>query len=127
MDDERVWSFEEGLWLGGPDHYRELVDDECLMVLPQPPYVLGGAQAIEAVAHTPRWERAELSERRVSRPQEGLIVIAYRAKAARGDETYEAHCTSTYRRLGHDAWRVVQHQQTPPLVTESSTRTDGST
>ena len=115
MDDARVWSFEESLWVGDADHYRELVDEECLMVLPQPPFVLGGAQAIEAVADTPRWSRVELSEGRISRPQEGLIVIAYHAKASRDDETYEANCTSTYRRLSPEVWRVVQHQQTPPL------------
>jgi hypothetical protein len=120
MDDDRVWSFEKSLWTGGVDRYRELVDDECLMVLPQPPFVLSGSQAIEAVADTPRWSDVELSGGRVSRPQEGLIVIAYHAKAHREDETYEAHCTSTYRRLEHDKWRVVQHQQTPPLAIPAS-------
>jgi hypothetical protein len=45
-----------------------------------------------------------------------LIVVAYHAKAVKGDETYEAHCTSTYRRRSHDDWLVVQHQQTPPLT-----------
>ena len=32
-----------------------------------------------------------------------------------GSQPYVAHCTSTYRRLGHEEWTVVQHQQTPPL------------
>ena len=59
----------------------------------------------------------ERLERRVARPQEGLIVVAYRAKASKADaQPYDAHCTSTYRRLGHDHWVVVQHQQTPPLI-----------
>ena len=115
MDDDRVWSFEKGLWDGGPDHYRELVDDECLMVLPHPPFVLSGSQAIEAVANTPRWTRVEISNGRIARPQDGLIVIAYHVDAARDDDTYEADCTSTYRRLSQGVWRVVQHQQTPPL------------
>lgn len=117
MDDERVWSVEKSLWTCDADHYRELVDDECLMVLPQPPFVLSGAQAIEAVASTPRWSEIEISDARIARSQEGLIVIAYRATASREGETYEAHCTSTYRRLEHEVWRVVQHQQTPPLTT----------
>jgi hypothetical protein len=117
MDDGRVWSFEESLWTGDAAHYRELVDNECLMVLPQPPFVLNGQQAVEAVSNTPRWSSVDLSERQVSRPQEGLIVIAYKARAEReGVAPYEAHCTSTYRRLAHEEWRVVQHQQTPPLV-----------
>lgn len=116
MDDNRVWSFEKGLWVGDADHYRELVDGECLMVLPHPPFVMSGTQAIEAVAKTPRWSNIDISNGQISRPQEGLIVIAYNAKASRDDETYEANCTSTYRRLSHEEWRVVQHQQTPPLA-----------
>jgi hypothetical protein len=63
MDDNRVWSFEEGLWTGDAEHYRELIDDECLMVVPAPPYVMGGAQAVEAVSKTPRWSSVTLSER----------------------------------------------------------------
>ena len=116
MDDDRVWAFEESLWTADPDHYCESIDDECLMVLPTPPFVHTGAQAIQAVIDTPRWSEVTLSERQVARPQEGLIVVAYRAEAKRGDEAYEAHCTSTYRRLSHEQWRVVQHQQTPPLT-----------
>jgi hypothetical protein len=115
MDDDRVWSFEKSLWTGDADHYRELVDDECLMVLPTPPFVLSGAQAVEAVAATPRWSSIEITKGQISRPQEGLIIIAYHAKASRDDESYEANCTSTYRRMSHEVWRVVQHQQTPPL------------
>ncbi len=116
MDDDRVWSFEESLWTADAEHYRESIDDECLMVLPTPPFVMSGAQVIEAVASTPRWSSVELTERQVARPQEGLIVVAYRARAEKDGEGYEAHCTSTYRWLAHEVWKVVQHQQTPPLT-----------
>ena len=117
MTDDRVWGFEESLWTGDAEHYRQLIDDECLMVLPKPPYVMSGKQAIEAVADTPRWSKVSLSERQVARPEEGLIVIAYRADAEKdGGEKYQAWCTSTLRRLSHDEWRVVQHQQLPPLA-----------
>jgi hypothetical protein len=116
MDDERVWAFEESLWTGDALNYQEKIDEVCLMVLPAPPFVMGGSEAVEAVTHTPRWSSANLTERRVSRPQEGLIVVAYHARAERDGETYQAHCTSTYRRLSHEEWRVVQHQQTPPLA-----------
>ena len=117
MDDARIWGSEEGLWTGDAENYRATIDEECLMVLPAPPFVMSGGQAVEAVASTPRWSKVELSERQVSRPQEGLIVIAYKAVAERdGVSPYEAHCTTTYRRLTHGEWRVVQHQQTPPLI-----------
>ena len=100
------------MWKGGEEVYRQSIENDCLMVLPQPPFVMRGHQAIAAVSHTPRWEEIALFDRQVSRPQEGLIVIAYRAVARRGGETYTAYCTSTYRRLEHENWRVVQHQQT---------------
>ena len=116
MEDERIWAFEESLWTGDAANYREKIDDSCLMALPQPPFVYSGQQAVDAVSATPRWERVEFSEQAVIRPQEGLIVIAYRARASRGDESYEAHCTTAMHRLEHEVWRVVQHGQTPPLA-----------
>ncbi|KAA2214932.1 DUF4440 domain-containing protein [Teichococcus oryzae] len=117
MDDNRIWPLEESLWTGDPGHYRELIDSECLMVLPAPPYVMGADKAVEAVSGTPRWSRVEFSEQQVRRPQEGLIVIAYKARAQRdGQDPYEAHCTTTFRRHAHEEWRVIQHQQTPPIV-----------
>lgn len=120
MDDERIWSFEEGLWTADPDRYQASIDGSCLMVLPAAPHVFAGDEAVRAVQHTPRWSRVEMRDRRVSRPQEGLIVIAYAASAEReGHAPYTAHCTTVIRRLGHDDWKVVQHQQTPPLAAES--------
>ena len=118
MDDDRVWSFEESLWTADADHYQESIDGGCLMVLPSPPFVFTGQQAIDAVKDTPRWQKVSLTERGVSRPQEGLIVVAYKAEAKRGEEAYLAYCTSTYRRLSHEEWRVVQHTQMPPLTSK---------
>jgi hypothetical protein len=117
VEDDRIWAFEESLWTGDAERYHELIDDECVMVLPNEPFVLKAAAAIEAVAATPRWSRVEFSEQQVMRPQEGLIAIAYKAEASReGASGYTAYCTTTMRRLAHDVWRVIQHQQTPPLV-----------
>jgi hypothetical protein len=112
MEDDRIWSFEESLWTADAAHYQHSIDDECLMVLPHPPYVFTGQQSIDAVKATPRWSRVELTERQVARPQEGLIVIAYHASAEKEGAAYAAYCTSTYRRIAHEEWRVVQHQQT---------------
>jgi len=116
MDDQRVWAFETSLWTEGAENYREKVDQHVLMVLPTPPHVFEADAAIAAVSSTPVWERAELTERHVSRPEENHIVVAYKVEASRGEETYTAWCTSTYRRLAPETWRVVQHQQTPPLA-----------
>ncbi|TCU51423.1 uncharacterized protein DUF4440 [Novosphingobium sp. PhB57] len=117
MDDERIWKFEAQLWTGSTETYAELIDDEAILVVPSPPFIHIGRQAVEAMAQTPRWSAVEFSEKHVARPEEGLIVIGYKAKAVRSDgDDYEANCSSTLRRLGHEQWRVVQHQQTPPLI-----------
>lgn len=116
MEDTRVWDFERSLWDADEQHYQTRLDESILMVLPRPPYVFEGQEAKDAVKATPKWDEVELSERRVTRPQEGLIVVAYLARCRKGDERYEAHCSSTLRMRGHDDWLVVQHQQTPPLT-----------
>jgi hypothetical protein len=116
MDDDRIWRFEEKLWLGGEEVYHALIDEECVMALPAQPHVFDRTAAIEAVAHTPRWSEVRFSEQRVQRPEEGLIVIAYKAEAKREGEAYEAYCTTTMRRRGHEDWLVVQHSQLPPLA-----------
>lgn len=117
MQDARVWEFEESLWTGSAEHYRDSIDQQCLMVLPEPPFVMAGQQAIDAVSDTPRWSRVTTTQRQVMRPQEGLIVVAYQAEAFHGDEkAYQAYCTSTYRRVEHEKWKVVQHQQTLPPI-----------
>lgn len=114
MDDDRIWEFERELWVGGPEVYEKKVAPTCVMALPAAPYLYDGRAATEAVKDTPRWDEAEFADTRVERPQEGLIVIAYRMRARRGAEKeYHALCTSTLQRLAHEEWVVVQHQQTP--------------
>ena len=113
MDDRRIHEFEQELWLGGAEVYRSKVSDACLMALPAAPFLFDGEAAIAAVEDTPRWEQVEFADMQIERPQEGLIVIAYRAKASRGEQAYHALCTSTLLRQGTEEWRVVQHQQTP--------------
>ena len=120
MDDERIWGSEEGLWTGTAENYRATIDEQCLMVLPSAPFIATGTQAAAAVSDTPRWHKVLLTDQQVIRPQEGLIVIAYKAQAERdGEQVYEANCTTVYRRLEHDKWRVIQHQQTPRLSVPS--------
>lgn len=124
MEDERIWKYEKQLWTGGDEVYEQRVSSDCLMALPAEPYLFAGEDATRAVQDTPKWEEVEFAETRVSRPQEGLIVIAYRVKASRGEKSYHALCTSTLRRLAHEEWDVVQHQQTPLGVIVSEPDSD---
>ncbi len=114
MEDARIWEMEEQLWHGGAEVYEALVDDEVVMALPAQPFIFSREQAIEAVKNTPRWEEVSFAEQKVSRPQEGLIVIGYRVEARRGEERYVCYASSTMRRRGHDDWTVVQHSQVVP-------------
>lgn len=126
MDDDRVRAFETALWVGGEEVYRQSVDPACLMVLPEAPFLMEGADAIAAVSRTPRWQEVALSDLRISRPREGLIVIAYGVRASREGEAFAAHCTSTYVRIAHEEWRVVQHQQSI-LPAAGAAKTGGET
>ena len=118
MEDDRVWDFERTLWMGGRAEYQAGVDPDCQMVTPQAPHLMTGQQAIDACSDTPRWSAVDFADGRISRPMEGMIVVAYHVTARGGDQDaeYKAWCTSTYRRRAHDDWTVVQHQQTPPLA-----------
>jgi hypothetical protein len=121
MDDARVREFETSLWTGDQLHFQNAIDDTCLMVLPASPFIYNGQRAKDAVLQTPHWTTVTLAHLQISRPQEGMIVVAYDVSAERtGSDIYRAYCSSTYRRLAHDDWRVVQHQQTPPLGSTSS-------
>jgi len=111
MDDDRVWNFETGLWKASEERYHERVDPECIMALSHAPYLFQGEAAVEAVTGTPEWDEVSFSNRSISRPQEGLIVVGYEVDAHKGDTHFRAACTSVYRRIEHEEWTVVQHAQ----------------
>ncbi|MBM3606394.1 MAG: DUF4440 domain-containing protein [Alphaproteobacteria bacterium] len=111
MDDDRVWNFEEDLWHAREDRYHERVDPECVMALSHAPYLHSGQDAIEAVSGTPAWDSVSFSDKTISRPEEGLIVVGYCVKAEKGETVFTAACTSVYRRKAHEDWSVVQHAQ----------------
>ncbi len=119
MNDERIWKFEKSLWTADKGEYRHKIARDGVMVVPNAPFVMAGHEAADAMAKTPRWDEVAFSETKVARPdgpEGGLIVIAYKAEAKRGEESYSAYCTSTLLREGEEDWVVVQHQQTPPTV-----------
>jgi hypothetical protein len=108
-----LWAIEERLWLRGADVFAAILDPECLMVFAPPVGILAGERIVASLAGAPRWTQIDMTERMVAQPAADLTVLAYRAEGRRGDvDPYRAFCTSTYRRDG-DAWRLVQHQQTP--------------
>ncbi|MFD1611022.1 DUF4440 domain-containing protein [Sphingomonas tabacisoli] len=117
MNDDRVWATELSLWRGDETVYRKRIDPMARMALPSPPFIFAGQQAVNAVQATPHWSNVAFEDGTISRPQYGLIVVAYTAHAQReADEAYVAHCTTTYRLNDAGEWQVIQHQQTPKTV-----------
>ena len=113
MDNQRIVEFERALWIGEGGVYRRSVSPDCVMVVPERPFLLRGEEAVSSVEATPRWTDVDFAEFEIKRPQDGLIVIGYQVNARRGEERYQAYCTSTYQRVAEQDWLVIQHQQTP--------------
>ena len=100
--------------------YQELVDEACVMVLTTAPFILSGGEAIGAVSDTPRWSRVQFSEERSAQPRDDAVVIAYRASAERdGGDAYAAYSTTARHRASGEVFRVVQHQQLPPITADA--------
>ena len=113
MKDAEIWSIEEELWTGGPDHYRKIMDPHCVMAFPAPAGILSCDAIMKSLDDMPRWSSVEMSDQHAQRPAHELIVLAYKAEGEReGYKAYRVFCTSTYCLAG-DGWRLIQHQQSP--------------
>jgi len=110
---EQLLDLDRRLWSGGPDEYRAILDDDCLVAFGQ----TAGVSDREAVARTvetpQRWHDVELEPEGVVQPTAGVAILTYRASATRGkDEHYRALVSSGYVKRG-DGWKLMFHQQTP--------------
>jgi hypothetical protein len=94
--------------------YEEVLADDVLFLLPGGMGLDDRAAAVRSMAGVP-WDEHELAEERVVPLGSGAAVVAYRARARRGEDAYEAWCASTYV-LVDGGWRLAVHQQTPVAV-----------
>lgn len=93
---------------GGEYYYRAMTRDAVFIV---PGRVIDRETVVESFEGAPPWDGYEIKDARVIRLPEGG-VLAYRAIATRGSQTYDAWMSTTYlRRDG--GWAVAAHQQTP--------------
>lgn len=107
----------EALKLTGTNLVPFLAPD-CVMIFP-------GATIFDANSDPPLldilqrpdmkpWASYEMDSVRVVQLGENAATICYEVEANRGDETYEALISSTWRRESKmDKWKLVVHQQTP--------------
>ncbi len=92
-------------------HYDEVLASDVLMLLPGGLLIDDRATVIDSMRGAP-WDDFDLTDERVLDLDDKSSVVAYRAKARRGDQHYEALFSSTY--VHQDgAWKLALHQQTP--------------
>jgi hypothetical protein len=109
MTFEELWVVEETLWLGGKRDYAAILHPDALMAFAKVG-LLGAATVAESIEGQ-RWTSVSVSDGVLKQVDHDLIVLGYRAKAAKQAEApYQCVCTSTYARA-NGQWRLIQHQQ----------------
>lgn len=110
---EELLPIEKSLWTGGPDAYREHVDETCLLAFTEMARVSSRDEVVATVADEPRWQELEIDVQGLVQPTPDVAIFTYRASAVRGDdERYRALVGSGYVRRD-DGWKLMYHQQTP--------------
>ncbi len=113
MTDDEAWTSEQDFWTGGEEHYRKMLDANCVMVFPAPAGIIAGQDIVSSLKNAPRWSSVRMTNRQAHRSSSDVLVLAYKAEAKREDaQVYQAYCTSTYA-CDTGRWRLIQHQQTP--------------
>lgn len=110
---EDLVSIEQELWVGGPETYRQHLDDQCLIAFTQ----MAGVSSREDVARTvqdgERWRDLDIEVVGLLQPTQDVAILTYGAHAIRGEtEAYHALVSSAYVKRG-GAWKLAFHQQTP--------------
>ncbi|MFZ5781819.1 MAG: hypothetical protein ACOY4R_16630 [Pseudomonadota bacterium] len=117
MTDGEAWADEERFWTAAETYWREALHPQCIMAFPLPAGIMAGAEILESLKGAPRWLSVEMTDRRLGRFSDDLVVLGYRATGWRAEGApYRALCTSAYRGSGR-RWLLVQHQQTPVAPT----------
>lgn len=103
---------EREMWEGGPQAFRDHLDERCMVAFPQ----MAGVQDREAIAgqaRDGRWTIAKLEPRGFLQPAEDAAAVAYECTATDSDgQTYRALVGSTYVKRDGE-WKLAFHQQTP--------------
>lgn len=104
---ERLMTIERRLAEGSGPDYEEVLSKDALVVVPGA--VLDKAQCVAAMNESPGWDRVELGSPRVIEGP-GVATVVYEFTGVRGDTTYTAVLSSSYRL---PEATLYLHQQTP--------------
>lgn len=104
---DRLMAIERRLAEGSGPDYQEVLADDALVIVPGA--VLNKPQCVAAMNESPGWDTVELT-----RPQvidgAGVATVVYDFTGVRGDTTYTAVLSSSYRL---PEATLYLHQQTP--------------
>jgi hypothetical protein len=92
---------------GSGADYEEVLTDDAVVIVPGA--VLDKAQCVAAMNDSPGWDAVELGNPRMIEGG-GIATVVYDFTGDRGDTTYSAVLSSSYRL---DVGRLYLHQQTP--------------
>lgn len=104
---DELMAIERRLAEGGGDEYREVLDDDAIVIIPGA--VLDKGACVAAMDESPGWDRIDLGDPRLLEG-DGSATVVYAFTGVRGDSTYRATLASTYRLPQRT---LLLHQQTP--------------
>lgn len=104
---DRLMTIERRLAEGSGTDYQEVLADDALVIVPGA--VLNKNECVAAMNESPGWDSVELDSPRVI-DCAGVATVVYRFTGVRGDSTYTAVLSSSYRL---PEATLYLHQQTP--------------
>ena len=114
MKKQDLWHLEEQFWTGDSDFYEQHLATDALMVFPKPAGVMDRPATLESIQSGGRWNKVEITDKRLIKPAQDTAILVYSVNADRGnsDTAYAAQCSSTYVSTS-GGWQLAVHQQTP--------------
>ena len=110
---DHLLDLDRKLWSGGPDDYRDILDDDCLVAFGKTAGVADREAVAGTVSDSQRWRDVELDVEGLLQPTDAVAILTYRASATSPkNEPYRALVSSGYVKRGAD-WKLMFHQQTP--------------
>ncbi|GHG44379.1 hypothetical protein GCM10011331_02800 [Flavimobilis marinus] len=98
----------------GADFYGERMTADGVMVLAHG-HAMGRDDVVASLAEAPAWESYEITEPRAVSVGIDAVALVYRARATRGETTFEGLMTSVYTRVDGDL-RLALYTQTPVVA-----------
>lgn len=105
---------ERAFWTSSVEFYERRLAKNVLMVFPPPVGALTRDGVLAGIRAGMRWSSVEMSDVAVQPIGEGMVGVAYRARATKSEpkSDYTALIGSVYV-LEDEAWKLAFHQHTP--------------